>query len=178
MASTHENPGSGFMSFLKHPLLILIVGGAITYGVGEAIKSSYQEASSKGAFSLQITRTAWKRLFWTRAVLQRVRLKAPREAVEVAWERYITASEGWNTDLMGNLQLLDRYYPGSGKRQILQGEIQPRFGKINDELVQIVYSVYSGGPEPSPGQLDRLKAQIDDVNRRLYAFTSDMETKF
>jgi hypothetical protein len=176
--SNGSSADQGIRGFLKHPLIVLIFGGLITYGVGEAIKDSYQESKSKGAFSLQIVSTAWKRLFWTRNVIERIHLKAPQHEVEVAWGEYIEASEEWNTQLMGNLQLLEHYYPGSGKRKVLEQEIQPLFGSINEELIRIIYSPYPAKSQPTPKQLEHLKSRVDDLNRRLYKFAYGLDVQF
>jgi hypothetical protein len=176
--SVEGSSDKGFQGILRHPLLILVIGGLITYGVGEAIKDSYQESRSKGAFSLQVVSTAWKRLFWTRTFIERVRLGASQEAVEAAWGEYVGASEEWNTQLMGNIQLLEHYYPGSGKRKIFSEEIQPLFGVINKQLVAIVYSPTPAGSRVSPQKLRYLDDQTDELNRRLYKFAQGLDVQF
>lgn len=159
------------MEFFKHPLILLICGAIITYGIGMQIQNTYQTRQAKGYFSLRFVQLSWNQLFWMRNYVTRVKLKLDKNDLDYTWNKYLTSLEAWNTDLMGNLQLFDRYYPKGDKRQIFEENIQPGFIEINNFLIDLRYT-------KQPPDLNDITKKIDLLNVVLYKFAGDLDVEF
>jgi hypothetical protein len=162
----------------EHPFVVLLLGALITYGIGEQIRSSFQTRHAKGNFSLRVVQLAFNRLFWTRLYVERTRVHLPKEDLDYAWSKYIESLEAWNTDLMSNLQLFDRYYPGENKRDTFEREIHSQFRKFHDALLSLRYPGTPPGNEELDAKVKELSRQIDEFNITLGQFASGLEMEF
>ena len=80
---------SEWLQLLQHPLILLIVGSLLTYGVGEAIRNSYQSRQAKAAFSLRVVQLSWNQLFWICDYVNRTNLNLPEFDLDYSWNKYI-----------------------------------------------------------------------------------------
>ncbi len=131
--------------------------------------------ASKGQFSRALTELAWRRLFWARVFAKRNEFGAPAAELGAAWSKLLDATEAWNSELMVNLQLLDHFYPGTGKRELLEGDLQDRWGSLDDLLRQLKYMA---DPSSSPAAADlrkKISSEADELNVALYRFVSGLD---
>jgi hypothetical protein len=162
MRNNEAKKESEWLQLLKHPLLLLLIGSLLTYGVGETIRNSYQTRQAKAAFSLRVVQLSWNQLFWTRVYVNRTNLNLPKPELDYAWNKYIDSLEQWNTELMGNIQLLEKYYDSSTRAEF-ETEIQPALTEINNLLIDLRYS----DEKPT---IDEINKKVDAVNAKLVFF--------
>ena len=161
---------SDWLQILKHPLILLLIGSLLTYGVGETIRTSYQTRQAKAAFSLRVVQLSWNQLFWIRVYVNRTNLNLSKSELDYAWNKYIDSLEQWNTELMGNIQLFEKYYDISTRTEF-ETEIQPALAEINNMLIDLRYS----DEKPT---IDEINEKVDSVNVSLYVFSSKLNVEF
>lgn len=108
--------------------------------------------SARDESSRQLTRSAWKRLFWSRVYLTRTKLGAPPQEREEAWKKLLEAAEDWNVNSMIDIDGLDYYY-GSQKSQQFEVSIQPQFDTITTSIRTLRYAAIQKGEDPSEGEI-------------------------
>jgi hypothetical protein len=125
--------------------------------------------SARDEFSRQLTRSAWKRLYWSRVYLTRTKLGAPLQEREEAWRKLLEAAEDWNANSMINIDGLDYYY-GAKKSEQFELSIQPKFDTITTSIRTIRYAMIQKGENPSEAEIQRINDLIDSLNVELYVF--------
>jgi hypothetical protein len=125
--------------------------------------------STRDEFSRQLTRSAWKRLFWSRVYLTRMKLGASQQEREEAWRKLLESAEDWNVNAMIDIDGLDYYY-GSKKTQQFEVSIQPQFDAITTSIRNIRYAVIQKGEEAPEAEIKRIEDLIDSLNVELYVF--------
>lgn len=165
--------------FLENRLLLLLIGAIFTYGIGSFLTRAYQEADARGAFSKRYVDIAWARLHWARSVQSRMSLCLTSEEQDWSWEKYQEAVAAWNTELMSNLALLERYYDKAVRSQ-LEGDIQSGFGDVHKRLVALRYPKRDEEKTlcPDNGALSELEQRLDRLNPLLYQFAQDLDVRF
>lgn len=125
--------------------------------------------SARDEFSRQLTRSAWKRLFWSRVYLTRTKLGASLQEREEAWGKLLEAAEDWNVNAMIDIDGLAYYY-SSQKSQQFEVSIQPQFDTITTSIRTIRYAAIQKGESPSEAEIKRINDLIDSLNVELYVF--------
>ena len=125
--------------------------------------------SARDEFSRQLTRSAWKRLYWSRVYLTRTKLGAPLQEREEAWRKLLEAAEDWNVNSMIDIDGLAFYY-GAQKSEQFELSIQPKFDTIGTSIRSIRYATIQKGEEPSEAEIQRINDLIDSLNVELYVF--------
>lgn len=124
----------------KNPSAVLILGGFITYFAGEKIKNGYLREKAKGEFSLNFVRGAYNRFFWSSVFISRVRRKDKQEKIDDAWDKLTLSLEKWNTELMGNTRLFEKYYPRKELEKEIENCITTVFWDLHDIIIEIRYN--------------------------------------
>jgi hypothetical protein len=76
---------------------------------------------------------------------------------------------------MINLQLLDHFYPRTGKRELLERDLQDQWGSLDDLLRRLRYTA---DPPSSPAATDlrkKISSKADELNSALYRFVSGLD---
>jgi hypothetical protein len=135
------------------------------------------EEDARGRFSRDLTRSAWRRLFWTRRVLLSAEAEFPEQEKNDIWASYMKAVDDWNSDLMVNIIQLQRYY-GPEKRGQLEGGIQLQFGRIHYCLEALRHPEGKVKCQLSANRdLKAYEAAVDRLNADLYCFASGLPEK-
>lgn len=134
------------------------------------------ESSERGQFSAQLVENAWNRMFWIRVYSERVRLKAPQDEQIEAWKKYIDASEIWSSRIMNYYMGLDLYYANSGKREILEAQIQPKFIDIGIKMRELKYKFTFLDSTKIVNKVDSIQNLVDNINTDFYTLIDQKET--
>jgi len=186
-----EQPRKFWLDKIKESTLGLTVAGAFGLLVGvasttEAIDKlavwtglkanalQLAKADEKAAYSTQLTRAAWHRLFLMRRYVLAVKSNFSEGDRAKEWDKYSISLEAWNRDLMVNILSLSQYY-GEAKRNEFENTIQPAFGKIHYCLEGLRYP--SSGPickVSSTRDIAAIERALDSLNGQLYCFVSGL----
>ena len=132
--------------------------------------------SIKSELSQNIIRTAWNRMFWTRNYTEKVKRGAPAIEIEKSWDKYMIAIEKWSSEIMIYYISLDKFYPNTEKRRILESRVQPKFEAIASKMANLKYSLSDSTVNHSI-----LANEIQDMNNELnvdlYFFIYELESK-
>jgi hypothetical protein len=90
---------------------------------------SVNQESGRGKFSSQLCENSWNRMFWMRNVMFSIQRSKNKQEIGYAWQKYVDATEKYNSNLMNYYLGLDEYYPKTNKRQILEDTINPKFSQ-------------------------------------------------
>ncbi len=127
--------------------------------------------AEKGESSRNLTAMAWRRLFWARVYNKRSELGADDGELDYAWQQYIESAAEWSSQIMISLQLLDHFYPGTGKRKELESKIQPEWAKLNNALRDLRYASAATNEQERQEQglqeRERLHSRITSVSDQL-----------
>jgi hypothetical protein len=97
------------------------------------------ESTERGRFSAELLQTAEYRLFWMQAYCSSVKEMATAADQTIAWNKYQDANGKWNANLVSYFLGLDKYYPKTKKREMLEDSIQPKFHDTNELMEKIHY---------------------------------------
>ena len=125
--------------------------------------------SARDEFSRRLTRSAWRRLYWSRVYLTRTKLGATLQEREEAWRALLEAAEDWNVNSMIDIDGLDYYY-GSKKSEQFEFSIQPKFDTITTSIRTLRYGTIQRGEDPSEAEIERINDLVDSLNVELYVF--------
>jgi hypothetical protein len=140
------------------------------------------DQTAKSDFSRQLTRIAWRRMFWARQFVARKNLDMPAADQDSAWSKYYEATADWNENLMVFYQALETYYPHSNKRSALEGDLQSRWSEIHRNLIVLRYPTLAQDKEKqrilgfdvdhsdSPRSAPAVAKMIDEFNPVMYFF--------
>jgi hypothetical protein len=118
------------------------------------------EDDAKGQFSRNLTRAAWRRLFWMRRFVLAAQADFPEQEKNETWAAYLKALEEWNSDLMVNILTLEKYY-GAEKGAEFESSIQRGFGKVHYCLEGLRH------PEA------KLNCDLSEISRVRHGFQGD-----
>ena len=144
--------------------------------------------TAKGSFSRELMQTAWGRLFWMRQFASSVEDDLPTEAQITSWDKYVEALDHWNKDLMVNIMTLREYYDDD-KAKDFEFDIQSRFAQANICMRRIrfradyekrsdatcVFGNKRGGSAIE--NIHQLNRSLDELNEKLFCFTSGLTTR-
>lgn len=125
--------------------------------------------TDKGQISRDLARSAWRRIHWARVFTFRMAVNAPQSDVDLAWNKFGDASDEWNANLMINIQALAEHYPGTGKREQFEFEIQSRWLGISQLVFDLRYRTPTD-KEAKQRLIDDIQARTDTLNSVLYEF--------
>ncbi|WP_205215805.1 hypothetical protein, partial [Azospirillum brasilense] len=104
------------------------------------------------------------------------------------WDNYIKILDEWNSDLMINIMLIDKYY-GTDKRRFFEETIQPQFGELHSCMNRLHYrDIYEkknmsscGFSQQNDGSAVQnaveFRKRMDKLNVDLYCFVSGLDAK-
>ncbi|WP_149242838.1 hypothetical protein [Dyadobacter sp. 32] len=137
-----------------------------TFGI---IKSyNVDQATDRGKFSSQLIENAWNRMFWMRVYTERIRLNANSDDQNVAYQKYIDATEKWSSNIMNYYLGLEQYYPKTDKRNLLEGTIQPEFIEAAKMIQTLKLSADTLKFEIKIIKVDSIQYIVDNINRDFY----------
>ncbi|WP_188261985.1 hypothetical protein [Azospirillum tabaci] len=143
---------------------------------------------AKGKFSRELTRSAWRRMFWMRRYGLAVEDGLPTQDRKDTWESYLKVLDEWNADLMVNIMLINKYY-GLEKRRFFEQKIQPQFGELHSCINRLHYKEiyekknsstckFSGqNSEEEIQNAVEFRKRLDSLNIDLYCFVSGLDAK-
>ncbi|OUJ69950.1 hypothetical protein [Hymenobacter crusticola] len=169
---------------------VLIVVGLFLVGfnqVTEALENSLRRLgiiktfntsveTNRGQFSAKFVENAWNRMFWMRAYTEWVKIKIPESEQLMAYNKYITASEIWSSQLMNYYLWFDEYYPGSGKRELLQETIQPKLVGIGRAIRRLRFNSSSISDSLIIARVDSIQNLVNDVNNDFYLIVDQKQS--
>lgn len=142
-----------------------------------ALELSFQTA--KGEFSRRFAELAWRRLFWTKNYVEKVRIGRPKDEQDYAWNKHLDTVADWSADIIVNINGFEEYYPKTGKAA--------EFDKINQDfrdLETMVVRLRTKTPESDrPALIEEISAQdgtsgaADKLNTTLYFFALNRPPK-
>jgi hypothetical protein len=134
------------------------------------------EDDRRGQFSREVTRTAWRRLFWMRRVLMAQQYNFPQDEKNKTWDTYIEVLDKWNSELMSNIIGVGQYYPD--KVKLFENDIQSDFRKIH-YCLEAFRHPGSGIACEISSQLDlaQIEKAIDSLNYKLFVFVCGHRSK-
>ena len=142
--------------------------------------------TARGQFSDTLTRTAWKRLFWTRRYVSAIEFKMSDADVAEIWKGYMTAVEEWNDNLMVNIVGLRHYY-GNTKRIEFEDGIVPLVNSIHTCILKIRFpAAYNDEAtrlckfphiSPLPPNTQAISGAVNALNTQLYCFVTGLDAK-
>jgi hypothetical protein len=131
----------------------------------------------KAQFSRELTKAAWSRLFLMRRYLLGAKNNYGEAQREKEWERYLTALDEWNRDLMVNILSLQQLY-GTSKRREFEERIQPAFGHLHDCLEALRHPSSDWQcPLSATRDIAAIEKGMDRLNAQLYCFVSGLPEK-
>jgi len=68
--------------------------------------------SAKGDLSRKLIELAYRRIFWTRNYLARVKAHRPAAELDYSWSKHLDAIADWSSEYMVNLNGMRQYYAG------------------------------------------------------------------
>ena len=135
------------------------------------------EDDVNGQFSRNLTRAAWRRMFWMRRLVLASQADFPEQEKNETWAAYLKAVEEWNSDLMFNILTLEKYY-GAGKRAEFELGIQRGFGQVHYCLEGLRHPEGKITCALSPTRdVKSIEDGIDRLNSALYCFVSGLPDK-
>lgn len=135
---------------------------------------SLTQPGGRDELSREITREAWRRFFWARAYLTRVKSNAAIAEQDDAWHKYIDATAEWSSNIMIFILGVDRYY-GYEKSAELENKLQNDFNAINDALRAVRYKKPNVSPNELESNLAFAYSAVDNANVDFYRFVSAFE---
>jgi hypothetical protein len=173
----------------KNPLVaVLIIIGTTIVGTGEvashwseilvsagfkkeaALELSFETA--RGEFSRTFAEAAWRRLFWTRNYVEKVRLGRPKDEQDYAWNKHLDTVADWSADAIVNINGFEKYYPGTDK--------EAKFEDINQgfrELESLAVRLRTASSESERPAIieeisnhDGIQGKANELNTELYFF--------
>jgi hypothetical protein len=143
-------------------------GDSILRRLGVVKTYNIDQATNRGKFSSTLLENAWNRMFWMRVYTERIKRNATLEEQKQAWQKYIDATEKWSSNIMNYYLGLEEYYPNSGKREILEGTIQPQFIRVGQMIAALKYAVDSSSREVLISKSDSIQSMVNDLNPDFY----------
>jgi len=143
--------------------------------------------TARGQFSDDLTRTAWKRLFWTRRYASAVEFKLSDAETTEIWKGYMGAVEEWNENLMINIMGLGRYY-NLRKSSEFEDGIVPLMNSIHSCILKLRYAAAYTGEDgktcrfpyvgsPLPPNTQAILGEANALNSQLYCFVNGLGRK-
>ena len=132
--------------------------------------------NAKSELSQNIIRTAWNRMFWTRNYTEKIKRGASAIELKESWDKYMLATEKWSSEIMIYYISLDKFYPNTDKRAILENRVQPKFGKIASKMASLKYSLVDTTKNHSD-LANEIQNMNNELNFDLYFFIYEIESK-
>jgi hypothetical protein len=203
-SSAGEGSEPKWMSTLRRswPVAILVTLVAVFAGIKD-ISEGYEKLlvtlhlkpaaldraqdTARGQFSDNLTRAAWKRLFWTRRYASSIEFKMSEADIAEIWEGYMAAVEEWNDNIMVNILGLRHYY-GNMKRIEFEDGIVPFVNSIHECILKMRFPAaykdetnrlckFPRYDNPLPPNTQAILGAVNSLNSQLYCFVTWLDTK-
>jgi hypothetical protein len=170
----------------KTPVLAVpVILGTLVVGTGEvlshwseildffhpkkevALELTFQTA--KGDFSRRFAELAWRRLFWTRNYLEKIRRDRALAEQDYAWNKHLDSVADWSADSIVNMNGFEEYYPNTNKSGEFD-QINDDFRKLELSLVDVRTTAPGDHQKALADCLAKQDGEIDKLNTKLYFF--------
>jgi hypothetical protein len=181
------------LNFFKNNVFtsVIIVVGLLLVSFAQVTESSNQllrtfglihtydvgQESARGRFSSALVETAWNRLFWMRNYAEKVKRRAPIQEQDKSWDKFMSATEKWSSNIMNYYIGLDEYYKDGKKRRNLEYTIQPMINRATALMVNLRYSVAALDSIAIIKDVAKIHKTVDSINYKLYSFVDQPPPK-